>query len=194
MSEQNTNTELKKDSGTSKMTLGIMTFVGLACVTVLMMILGGKGYDASGCHVITSSTFGNAGQQAWTVLPDHQQMQYLSSFNFEVPESPLGLENAKYRAYSQQVAEVYYLDEDDVVIILMSKAYTCDGAPMYVPTKEYNFVSTKEMAGHAVKIYGDNEGYSSLAEWSVDAYAFAVLTLNHPITFEQLEDIVPYMN
>ena len=193
MSEQNN----QKEEGiviTSKKGIGALTLIALACVAILMMVVKGSGYDSKGCYVITSSPFGTGNSQAWSTLPNQTQMQYLASFNFEVPENPLGLEDARYRAYSEQVAEVYYLDEEEVVKLLMSKAYTCDGSPMYEVTKDFNFVSTRTIGGHEVKCYGDSDTTCSVAEWADGAYAFAVLAIAYPLEISQLDEIIPYMN
>lgn len=185
-----------KSSNTKNFTMIVMA--AAAVLIFLYMIFSGGGgvkNDADGCNVNFQSAWGQSPSAVWVDLDSYGQAKAVATFDFEYPEGPVnGGSNEKFRAYSRQVFEVAYTDDEGNEKIRFSKAYTCNEFEIYEPDEgAFRSILRNDVDGTEVKEYGDGKTVSILFFAKGD-YSYTVLMENNPLSPEEAEALVAKMN
>ena len=173
----------------------LLMILGAAAFLVLTFVIMPHPESKGGCQVNMTSPFGNGGTPMWVDLEKLSQCETAAGFEFTAPEEPLWEEypDVSCRVYTNQTIEVIYSNGETVGYTL-SKANTCNGSSFYDIKHDFKSMNTKQIDGIDVKIYADEENTSSYALWSRDGvHALSVISVDHPVSLELLEQFVNIM-
>ncbi|MCR5795657.1 MAG: hypothetical protein K6G61_09995 [Solobacterium sp.] len=155
-------------------------YIGLLGLAVVVFVYfmskqGNLATQGNGCGVNAYSAFGQAPSGAWVDLTSAYQSETVAKFPFEVPEDlQEKYGEIKYRAYSNAVNEVQYIDAEGNKTLQLDKAYTCDGSEIYELNEKYRAVLTKDINGCEVIEYGDGEKVN-VAMWADGDYSYGLI-------------------
>lgn len=199
MTDQNENRELQpeKPKKSNNAFVGIV-LAGAAVLIVLYMVFSGGGgvkNKADGCNVNFQSAWGQSPSAIWIELNSYAENKAVATFDFEYPKHPLeGYDNESFRAYTRQVFEAAFSNDEGKEGIRFSKAYTCNAYEIYEPEDgAFRSILRNDVDGIEVKEYGDGEKVSILFFAKGD-YSYTILMLDDPLPAEQAEAFVSQLN
>lgn len=188
-------------ANSSKMSTKTFATIALAAagalIVIYMIFSGGGGVknQSDGCNVNFQSAWGQTPNPIWIDLNSYAENKAVATFDFSYPEKPLaGYETESFRAYSRQVFEVAFRDENGNEGIRFSKAYTCNAYEIYEPKDgEYRSILRNDVDGVEVKEYGDGQTVSILFFAKGD-YSYTVLMKDHPLSAAEAEAFVSQLD
>ena len=174
----------------------ILLMAAAAGIFVILFTIFGRGSAAdegNGCHMNQTPAFGQGQQAMWLDAPSSVQAATLAGFEFTYPEHPSDqFTVTTYKAYTNQIFEVIFSDESGKKGLQFDKAYTCDGSKVYKVKSTFPMILTKELGGHEVTIYGDEDAFS-LAVWSVGDYSYGIDASGNPLSEEEMATLISKM-
>ncbi len=183
------NRNQKADAKTYSM---IMMLVAGAAM-LFLMLRGRTGGVTEGCMANQTSPFGQAQQSAWVDLPNEHQTSTAAGFGLEYPEFESSVyTEKKFRAYTEQVFEVWYEDSAGNEGMRYSKAHTCGMKNVYIADFKFKSMNIEEIDGKEVSLYGDGKGIGFVT-WDDGEYSYCIECLDNMQPYEDAVNMMKAM-
>ncbi|HCK87399.1 MAG TPA: hypothetical protein DHW39_01170 [Erysipelotrichaceae bacterium] len=183
------NRNQKADAKTYSM---IMMLVAGAAM-LFLMLRGRTGGVTEGCMANQTSPFGQAQQSAWVDLPNEHQASTAAGFGLEYPEFESSVyTEKKFRAYTEQVFEVWYEDSAGNEGMRYSKAHTCGMKNVYIADFKFKSMNIEEIDGKEVSLYGDGKGIGFVT-WDDGEYSYCIECLDNMQPYEDAVNMMKAM-
>lgn len=117
--------------------------------------------------------FGQQETQVWTTLESLDLCEIVAEFDMEIPEDPApGYENIVYRAYTKQIIEVQYQNDDGTVGMAIRKGLGTSN-DLSGDSNSYRKVEVLTIDGQDYTFKGDGTNIS-LVTWNDGTYAYCL--------------------
>ena len=184
--------EKKKNKLDMKSSLLLMLVAG-AAVIFMMLRNGGTGKAEQGCKASETSPFGQAAQPVWVELPNAHQAATAAGFELEYPAYKSDVYTVeKFRAYTEQVMEVWYEDAQGNEGIRFSKTHSCGAKNVYQVNVKFKSLNIDDIAGREVSFYGDGEKILFVT-FEEGEYSYCIQCLNDTQDRSVIEEMIKSM-
>ena len=172
----------------------VMIMMLVAGAAMLFLMLRGRtGGVTEGCMANQTSPFGQAQQSAWVDLPNEHQASTAAGFGLEYPEFESSVyTEKKFRAYTEQVFEVWYEDSAGNEGMRYSKAHTCGMKNVYIADFKFKSMNIEEIDGKEVSLYGDGKGIGFVT-WDEGEYSYCIQCLGNMQPYEDAVNMMKAM-
>ena len=162
----------------------------LAMVFVVMYMVFGKGKIDDACIVVSQSPFGQSQKQVWIDLENKLQAKGIAGFDLEVPEElEQTYTNVSYRAFSYQISEVTFHDDNGEDVIRIDKAKFCGKDILTTDDNSYTNIQKVTIDGKDVKERGNGDKYSAIS-WVDGEYSYGITAYNGGIDEATIEKYI----
>lgn len=162
----------------------------LAMVFVVMYMVFGKGKNDDACIVVSQSPFGQSQKQVWIDLENKLQAKGVAGFDLEVPEElEQTYTNVSYRAFSYQISEVTFHDDNGEDVIRIDKAKFCGKDILTTDDNSYTNIQKVTIDGKDVKERGNGDKYSAIS-WVDGEYSYGITAYNGGIDEAAIEKYI----
>ena len=168
MEEENEPSEKKPTEGNF-----MKIILLLAMVFVVMYMVFGKGKNDDACIVVSQSPFGQSQKQVWIDLENKLQAKGIAGFDLEVPEElEQTYTNVSYRAFSYQISEVTFHDDNGEDVIRIDKAKFCGKDILTTDDNSYTNIQKVTIDGKDVRELTIKSLRSQIGLVQQDVYLF----------------------
>ncbi len=173
----------------------LLMMVLAAAVVVIMMIVQNIHNNNSGvqkCEMVPQSPWGQSSPPVWVDTKTPTETRALTGFEMTIPDAPEGYENAVYKAYTLQVFELRYLNDEGKEGLRVDKAKLCGQDVfdyLYTDKSDFNSITKVEIGDLKVTEKGDGEKIS-VASWIVGEYSYSIGAWDNPLSKEEMEALV----
>ena len=195
MSKENRNdSEIRNNVISNLYKIIGLVIVAAGVIVFTLLSQNSRSSTVDGCRVNDYSPFGQAQQGVWVDLNSYAEAYAVSNFDMEYPGQPLAdYPEEHFRAFRRMFMEVYYTDSSGEEGVRFTKGYTCNGSEVY-DLKDMTFRSTMiETVGDIdVTERGDGDTVS-VATWYIGDYSYGIMALDHPLSKETIEAMIPQL-
>lgn len=161
-------------------------FLIVAALVVLYMTFFRNGSSNNGCTVVPQSPFGQSQQQVWVDLDDASKASIIAGFDLVVPsELTETYTNISYRAYTKQINEMIFYDDNGEKVIQIDKADYCGLEILDTDDDAYSSIQKMDVQGIEVKERGNSDGFTAISFVKGD-YSYGITCFNEGLTEEQV--------
>ena len=142
------------------------------------------------CIVVSQSPFGQSQKQVWIDLENKLQAKGIAGFDLEVPEElEQTYTNVSYRAFSYQISEVTFHDDNGEDVIRIDKAKFCGKDILTTDDNSYTNIQKVTIDGKDVKERGNGDKYSAIS-WVDGEYSYGITAYNGGIDEATIEKYI----
>ena len=168
----------------------ILLFVVAGAAVIFLTLRNGGGNAQTGCKASEVSPFGQASQSVWVELPNAHQASTAAGFEMEYPAWQSDVyKTEKFRAYTDQVMEVWYVDDQGSEGMRFSKTHSCGAKDIYKINVKFRSMNIEDIAGREVSLYGDGEKIL-FATFEEGEYSYAIQCVTNPQDSSVIEEMV----
>lgn len=152
----------------------LLILIAFVLLTAIGLIANRNGGGTSSENQQTLiAPFGQQEQKVWTTLSSLDLCEIVAEFDMEIPDDPAeGYENVVYRAYTKQIIEVQYQNDEGTVGMAIRKGLgTSDD--LSGDTTAYRKVEVLTIDGQDYTFKGDGTNIS-LVTWNDGTYAYCL--------------------
>lgn len=189
------NTEGNKSNNENKPSTSgnyVKLILLLAMVAVVLYMMFGKGNSSNDdtCTVVPQSPFGQSQQQVWIDLDTKAQNLATAGFDLEVPsEITETYTKVSYRAFTKQINEVTYYEDNGDKVIRIDKADYCGNDILEINEDSFTSINKIDVDGIEVKERGNGDLYTAIS-WVKGEYSYGITMYNGGITEEKVIEYV----
>ena len=167
----------------------VLLFVVAGAAVIFLTVRSGAGNAQTGCKASEVSPFGQASQSVWVELPNAHQASTAAGFEMEYPAWQSDVyKTEKFRAYTDQVMEVWYVDDQGNEGMRFSKTHSCGAKDIYKINVKYRSMNIVDIGGREVSLYGDGDGIL-FATFEEGEYSYAIQCISNPQDSSVIEEM-----